>query len=141
MDVTRGSLVGECAAVWLGSAPTTARRADPATDWRDEVRSKAFTFHALARITSISTLLAIVIELSWGLAGGGGLEALQAGLPQRLAFRNALTSLALGFVTLGICAWAGRVLRTRAARTAKALRRIATALDSAAGDSAPMEIT
>ncbi len=106
------ALSGAAANTWLGELTAAALTGGTEDDlleqldvWRGDVRDRLYVLAGIGRLASVGTMMCAVIELSWGLMGGSGLVALQAGLPQQLAFRDALTSLALGFVTIGVYAW------------------------------------
>ncbi len=91
---------------------------------RGDVRRRLQVLRGVARLASVTTLMSIVVELSWGLGGGSGLQALQAGLPQRLAIADATTSLTIGAATLVIYVWLARRLRARGDGLLAGLRRM-----------------
>lgn len=105
------------------------------SQWRGELRSKVYLLSGIARLASVATLMSAVIEMSWGLMGGSGLVALQAGLPQQLAFRDVLTSLAIGFVTLAIFMWVRGLSREMATRGLRSLAAVVHTLDGLRRDS------
>ncbi len=89
---------------------------------------------ALRVLTSLSTtagLLGAVLELSKGATSDHSLAALEAGLPQRIAFANAMNSMALGLATAVVCGVALRVLRRDATRLFGEARSLGSAICSA----------
>lgn len=80
---------------------------------REAVASQIYLLAGVGRLIPAATLLAVVLELGWGLSGGSGLMGLQAGLPQRAAFGGALMSLAIGGVSAGVHTWLVRRAHVR----------------------------
>lgn len=91
---------------------------------RDGLRRRSYMLRGIARLGSVTTMLSIVIELSWGLGGGSGIEALQAGLPERLAIGRATTSLSIGAATVILYVWLARKLHSRMEGVLGALRTL-----------------
>lgn len=127
---TRGSWVGDVGVAALDVAKGEMAGGETIRDLQRQFHARLYVLHGVARITSVCTLLAVVVELSWGLTGGSGLEALQAGLPQQIAFRNVLASLALGLVTLAVYMWVSRLLRARMVQATKRLRGLLSEVQS-----------
>lgn len=113
---------------WIARVLTPATQAAPALEAVEVAVDEALVelkeaatdgLAALRVLTSLATtggLLGAVLELSKGATPDHSLAALEAGLPQRIAFANAMNSMALGIATAIVCGVCLRALRRDAAR-------------------------
>lgn len=125
---------------WVGMAAADilhalARGEDPLPvaettllDWHAEAGRGLWAIRVLATVASALGLLGALWALIGFLYGNHGVAGLMEGLPERLAFEQALLSMLIGMCTAGVCLYAWRLLGRRARRLVKDVSEVTDAL-------------